>query len=210
MSYEKRFRGHEVKIEQRGEGESAARVIAGYGAVHYREGYSGTEYALFPDVVERMLPGAFKRVAPDDYDLTANYNHNPDYVLGRRSAGTLKVTVDEIGIRYEIEVADNPIHQFVSDAITRGDVAGSSFEFRNTVAPEWQDAPDGRSIRNVVEVDVRALGPVVDPAYLASTVGMRSLAEAAKEFETWSANNSCNERNADFVDVMLALTECAK
>ena len=51
-----------VRVEKREDGK---RFIKGYAAVYYREGDKGTEYALWDDLFERILPGAFDEAIKD-------------------------------------------------------------------------------------------------------------------------------------------------
>src|SRR5690606_6184684 len=53
----------EVKLERR---EDGGAVIRGRGAVYYRKDDPGTEYELWPGVVERIMPGAFDDVIGGD------------------------------------------------------------------------------------------------------------------------------------------------
>ena len=83
-------------VEKRADGR---RAIVGHAAVYYRADDPGTEYQLFPDLKERIMPGAFDRAARED-DVRALFNHQPDNLLGRTTAKTLALTIDEKGLRY--------------------------------------------------------------------------------------------------------------
>jgi uncharacterized protein len=163
-----------AKIEER---ENGQRWLVGYAAVHFRDGSPGTEYELRPDVVERMQPGAFNRSIESGGDIIALFNHDPAMLLGRRSNGTLSVTVDQVGVRYAVPLNPvDPDHQRVQAKIDRGDLSGSSFTF--DVPPggqKWTKRPDGKWQRDIMQAKVVELGPVTMPAYAATSAGLRSL-----------------------------------
>ena len=51
---------------------------------------------------ERIKPGAFTDSLAND-DIRALFNHDPNWLLGRSSAGTLRLSLDSVGLRYEID-----------------------------------------------------------------------------------------------------------
>ena len=144
----------------------------------YREGDPDTEYWITDDIVERIDRGAFDNAVGRD-DVLAVFNHNDDNLLGRSSAETLQLTIDEIGLRYEIPFDENdPDHVRVQSKVNRGDVSGSSFAFWDP-STEWRDnveydGKDGVSIRTILDVgNLYDVGPVSFPAYKGTSAGMR-------------------------------------
>lgn len=115
--------------------------------------------------VETILPGAFDDVMKRGTDVVALYNHEPMYLLGRESAGTLRLSIDERGLRYEIDAPESRAD--VVEAIERGDVRGSSFAFRcKGDGEKWSRTQDGRQLREIRSVDgLFDVGPVLKPAY---------------------------------------------
>ena len=133
--------------------------------------------------IERIAPGAFDAVMKRGTDVVALYNHDPMFILGRESSGTLRLSIDDRGLRYEIDAPESRAD--VIEAIERGDVRGSSFAFR--VKPgqgeNWSRDQQGRQIREIREVDgLFDVGPVLKPAYSAteSFVSRRALEHAAE------------------------------
>ena len=100
---ERRYTNHRATVEKREDGKG---TITGYAAVFYRDGDHSTEYVLWDDqfsrAVERVTPSAFSRALREKQDIRALFNHDPNQLLGRTTAGTATVTVDETGLRYEI------------------------------------------------------------------------------------------------------------
>lgn len=179
-----------AKVEKRAEGR---RVLVGYGAVFYRAGDSGTEYELWPGYVERILPGAFDRALRED-DVRGAFNHDPSLILGRTSAGTMRLSVDEIGLKYEIDLPDTTAGRDIEVSVERGDVTGSSFMFNITDSGERKE--NDVWISELKGIRLYETGPVTFPAYEATTTGMRSAgdAEAKARFEAAAAADSAREQ----------------
>ena len=68
---------------------------------------------------------------------------------------------------------DNPRVEPIRQAIAGGAIDGMSFRFRVT-REEWDETGD-IPVRTIRELDLFELGPVVFPAYEATSVGVRSL-----------------------------------
>jgi hypothetical protein len=179
-----------VSVEKRANG---GRTIVGYAAVFY-DGTPATEYALFEDLHERIMPGAFDRVISDRHNVAALFNHDANVILGRTKAGTMRLSVDSKGLRYEIDAPETEQARAVITAIDRQDVAGSSFKFR--VLKQMFVSGGDFDIREIhdLTMDNRDCGPVVHPAYEAATVSMRSLTNAGdcvrSEYEAWKSERS--------------------
>jgi HK97 family phage prohead protease len=93
----------DIKVETRDDGR---QMVTGYAAVFHRNDDPGTQYSLAKDFVERIAPSAFNRALADKHDARALFNHDPNHVLGRVGAGTLRLSVDNVGLRYEIDLPD--------------------------------------------------------------------------------------------------------
>lgn len=187
--------GGEVRIEER----DGKKMIAGYGAVFHREGEAGTEYKMFPDLVERIATGAFDRALREKHDAAGLFNHDPNMLLGRTSAGTMRLSVDERGLRYEIDLPDTQVGRDVATSIARRDVKGSSFAFR-VVKQRFEERKGQPDLRVIEDLDLYDTGPVVFPAYGGTTTGLRSdePQEAQIAHGLWKA-----DRQAEAVAVRL-------
>lgn len=161
--------GLEVKADENGR-----TVIRGYAAVFESE---SQDLGGFVEIVER---GAFDEVMRSNPDVFGKYNH--ERVIGRTSSGTMRLMVDERGLRYEIDPPRSAAD--VVELIERGDVRGSSFAFRSRPADEaWDRDANGRMIRRIKKFSFLGdAGPVDTPAYLATEtyVSKRAL-ETARE-----------------------------
>jgi len=174
-------------LETRDEG-GAPSVISGYAAVFYRDGDPGTEYAFpFWNAVERIGRHAFDRALSEPHDVRALFNHNENFLLGRTSAGTLRLSVDDIGLKYEADIPDTQTGRDVAESIRRGDLTGSSFAFLIT-SESWESRDGEPDLVTIRDVDLFDVGPVTFPAYESSTTGLRGgscddIAERKRAFE---------------------------
>lgn len=160
------------KVELRADGDGPPR-ITGYAATFYREDDPGTQYQLWGGAYERVMPGAFDETLKRD-DIRGLFNHDPASVLGRVKSGTMTLTVDDVGLRYEFTPADTTLYKDVAEMIRRGDVDGSSFGFSIVGEDVWYRDANNNEIRELRNVKLYDVGPVTFPAYAASTSEARS------------------------------------
>lgn len=124
---------------------------------------------------ERIAAGAFDRVLESDTDVVALRDHNPAQLLGRRSAGTLRLSTDPAGLVFEVDLPDTSYARDVRELVGRGDLRGASFGFLPG-QDELSHAPDGKQLRThtsiarLLDVSVVAL-----PAYDGTDVVLRHL-----------------------------------
>jgi Escherichia/Staphylococcus phage prohead protease len=162
--------------------------IQGYAACFYSAGDPGTEYELFRygdfSAVERLMPDCFDRAVRED-DVRSLFNHDPDHILGRVRANTCRLSIDSIGLRYEIDPPDTQTARDLMESLKRGDVTGSSFSFdylkKNIIMQ--QEGDKERDIIEVHDVLLYDVGPVTFPAYTSTTAGVRSVNEDALKRE---------------------------
>lgn len=180
------FRGLKA-AEVRADGDTP-KTISGYGAVFYNSTDAGTEYRIWNDYYERIIPGAFDRALKED-DVRSMFNHDPNQLLGRRAFrddDTLTLSVDSTGLRYEVRVdMDDPTHQSLVPKLRAGKVDGASFMFEITkrawMEEERGDGDNKRTVDvlEIQEVRLWEVGPVVFPAYESATSGLRSREQSA-------------------------------
>lgn len=173
MSTERRFVGSEASgIEVRKVADRPA-TLSGYAAVFYRADDQGTEYGLWSGAVERIMPGAFYKAIEGD-DVRALFNHDPNHVLGRTTSGTLRLSVDKIGLRYDVDLPDTQVGRDTATSAERGDISGSSFAFSiRDGGAEWR-RENGIEIRELRSLELFDVSPVTFPAYKSTTVAVRS------------------------------------
>lgn len=128
--------------------------------------------------VEQCSPGLCDKSIADRVDVLARYQHDSDMLLGRVSAETLRLEADGTGVVYEADLPDTSYARDLAALLARGDVRHSSFAFR--VMPdgdEWSFTEQGYPLRTLKAVQLVDVAPVVTPAYLDTSSGLRSLAE---------------------------------
>lgn len=156
-------------VEARTE-EGQPTRLRGYAAVFNEEAVIG---GYFREVV---LPGAFSAAITRD-DVRAAFNHEPNLVLGRTAAGTLRLHEDDRGLVYEIDPPDTSYARDLLISVARGDVSQSSFMFE--VTGETWDYPEASSgqlpLRKINGVKLFDVAPVTYPAYEGTSVSARAL-----------------------------------
>ena len=154
-----------LAVESRSEEDGTEREwIVGYAAKF------GVNSLDLGDFVERIEPGAFGLVAErrgrrKPLETRALWNHDPNFPLARYP-GTLRLKVDEVGLRYEFQVPDTTYGRDIASNIRAGIVKGSSFSFSVPKDGESWSVEDGRSVRTITKIDTLLdVGPVTFPAY---------------------------------------------
>ena len=175
---EKRYSNLELRSDD--------KKISGYAAVFYN-GNPDTEYKLWQGCKERIGKDAFRNLIQSDDDVIVSFNHDMVTLLGRRSAGTCRISIDDIGLRFECDFdAADPDHVRVSRKIQKKEVTGCSFAF-TTNSDSWTEE-GSEKVRTLNDVNVYEVGPVIFAAYSGTSVGIRSEGndvEARSSFENF-------------------------
>lgn len=162
-----RTAAHAVELREGGKGIGQ---LTGYAAVFNRNSQN------LGGFVEQVDPGAFTQTLRDGGNVMARGNHDDAHLLGTTGAGTLVLEVDEIGLRYTVDLPDTTAGRDFKVLAERGDVRFSSFAFR-TLDDAWSQTEQGFPLRTLRSVQLVDVAPVNSPAYLDTSVGLRSLAE---------------------------------
>jgi HK97 family phage prohead protease len=125
------------------------------------------------EFVETIRPGAFRR-AVLEADVRGLIDHDSRRILGRRSAGTMKLWEDDHGLGYEIDAPDTSYARDLLESLRRGDISGSSFSFA-TIDDDWSEGEGGLAVRELRSVHLFDVGPVAFPAYLTTSATCRAL-----------------------------------
>lgn len=133
------------------------RYIEGYFAVF------NSQYWLWDDAYETVDPGAFD--LDSDRDVRALTNHDTTLVLGRTTAGTLTLRVDERGLFGSIEINENDqdaVNQY--ERVKRGDVSQCSFGF-DILAQDVERAEGQPTVFRIKRVKLYEVSVCTFPAY---------------------------------------------
>ncbi|MTI12046.1 HK97 family phage prohead protease [Sansalvadorimonas verongulae] len=146
---------------------------------------------------EIIMPGAFDSVLDDD--VRALFNHDPNFVLGRSSAGTLELSTDDKGLRYLIDAPNTQtIRDLVLEPMKRGDISQSSFAFRVARnGEEWEEDEDGVIVRTIHKMQrLFDVSPVTYPAYTDAGAATRSLKAWQEAREQGVLKQAISQRQA--------------
>lgn len=117
-------------------------------------------------------------------DVMALLNHDSSRGILARSRygeGSLTLTVDEKGLRYNFEAPHSALGDEVLEYLKRGDINQSSFAF--TVSSDsWQKQSDGTYLRTITGFErLYDVSPVFTPAYAATSVKCARYNEVLEE-----------------------------
>lgn len=170
MEIERRITLSDATVEYR-EVENGEKkpVISGYAAVF------NSESRVLNGFVEKIHPSAFDEVLSTNPDVIGVFNHDRNLLLGRTSNGTMRLSKDAYGLRYEITPNEKTsIGHDVVEWVKDRTVVGSSFAFavkKDGTGDRWDRDERGmhrREVRNVALLE--DVGPVVRPAYASASV----------------------------------------
>lgn len=142
-------------------------TLSGYAAVFDQP---TTRQRDFPGA-ESIARGAFADRLGDD--VLAVVNHDPALLLGRTSAGTLRLAEDETGLAFELDLPDTTLGRDVREQVRRGDLAGMSFTAQVGRVERTESGVVHRSFGRLVDVSLVAL-----PAYDGTSVVARNAGPA--------------------------------
>lgn len=152
-----------LRLEQRDNSEMP--TLRGHAAVFDSE----ADIGWFTETVRR---GAFTRSLAEGPDTAALVNHDANLIIGRKSAGTLRMSEDEVGLAIEVDLPNTTAGRDLVESIRRGDLSGMSFSF-SAKADKWGKR-DGRDFRELIDVNLHDVSVVASPAYADTHVGLRS------------------------------------
>jgi HK97 family phage prohead protease len=135
-------------------------------------------YPILFNVLSEDMGEFRERILPDavtfDADLRADFNHNPDCILGRVLAGTLKVSTDARGVFMNVTPPATTWARDLKVSIDRGDIDQGSFSFRVLPGGQHVSEEDGQQVRTLSKILVRRVSVVSDPAYTKTSIEVRN------------------------------------
>jgi HK97 family phage prohead protease len=149
-------------IETR-EAEDGVMRLSGYAAV-----FNDSSVPL--PFSERIAPGAFRKTLSETPDVRLLINHE-GLPLARTKNGTLELSEDEVGLRFDAELPDTTEARDLWTLIQRGDVDQMSFAFR-VIRQKWSADRTERTLTEVSLAD-GDVSVVTYPAYPTTTVEAR-------------------------------------
>jgi HK97 family phage prohead protease len=175
--------GGGIELRKAGDGE----LFVGMPVV-----YNSPSQVLFNYFQERMLPGCFDEHLANNPDILCLRDHNVDKILGRTSAGTLKIARGDDGIRIECKRSNTTYALDLAENIRNGDIRGMSFHF-DVLDDDWY-MKDGVRTRDVIRATVQEFSFVTMPAYPDSEAGLRDADSMKAEIDALIGRKDALER----------------
>lgn len=144
-------------------------------------------YQVFDGATESIAKGALSGAL--DGDVRALYNHNPDIILGRTSAGTVRLEDRNEGVWGAITINKEDTEAMNAFArVHRGDITGASFGFE--IVRETVTVGDNGEVHWTIEEinPLYEISPCVFPAYEATHISARGKELEhirARKIEAW-------------------------
>lgn len=128
---------------------------------------------IFGFFKERIMPEALEKTLKED-DQLCLWGHDAMYVLGRKSANTLDLRVDDKGLYFEVTPPNANWARDLVESVHRGDINQMSFGFK-VFDERWiQDKETikehGMPIREILGIKLYEISIVSFPAYSQSSV----------------------------------------
>ena len=162
-------------LREAAEGGGESRTIEGYAIVFGVE--SRILYDCWDNYREIIEPGAITEERLKEMDIKMTMYHNREKILARSTngEGTLKLTVDDVGVKYSFEAPNTVDGDTALELVKRGDLSGSSFMFwtdeRNV---SYERRSDDIMLRRVKTIGmIYDMTIAADPAYEQTTVAAR-------------------------------------
>lgn len=180
----------EFRADEPGDGEPAdGRTLRGYAAVFDQPTVIDSYAGSFEEVVKR---GAFRKTLRERTPVM-QFDHGNDKRVGSVPIASIEeLYEDDAGLFTRARLFPNDVVEPIRQAVEGKAIRGMSFKFR-VLQDRWVDR-DGKKIRDdelsgllenpgergpirreITEVQLFELGPVVFPAYEQTSVGVRSL-----------------------------------
>lgn len=146
------------------------------------EGYAVVFNSKSEDIgfVETIHEGAITEETLKNSDIYAKLNHDDNKVLARSNKGTgsLKLELDEIGLRYSFEAPNTVWGDELLEHLKRKEINSSSFAFSidksDKGCERWTRDSDGLLHRDIYKINrLYDVSPVYSPAYSETSCSKR-------------------------------------
>ena len=164
------FNTSEIRVENK-----ETREVVGYASVF--NSLSENLGGFREKIDERAFDGVLEN------DVRALFNHNPDLILGRSTAGTLSLSVNDKGLEYRFTTPETTYGNDLMVSLDRGDITQSSFGFI-VEEDDWGQDEEGNTIRTIKKVSrLLDVSPVTYPAYPEAKIAQRGFMNYRTELE---------------------------
>lgn len=137
-------------------------TLSGYAAVYNQPTTRQKDYAGSETIARSAFDGLL------DGDVAALVNHDPHQLLGRTASGTLRLSSDEHGLRFELDLPDTALGRDTRTLVQRGDIRGMSFTAAVGTVQRTKSGVVHTAFKRLVDVS-----PVTFPAYEGTSLVVR-------------------------------------
>ena len=159
---------------------------------------------IFPGITESIEPGAFSESLSSFRTIKSFINHNPTKILSTtRSEPALEILDSEDFLEFSAPIPPTTYGQDLVVNLKRGNIKGASFSFSiSENGDRYKKMPDGTLHRTIVAAEIYEVGPVTNPAYEQTDVGLRSkefFDQLKKSIEKKSHDNTELQKIREFL-----------
>lgn len=155
----------------RDDNNDSAVGFAGHAAVfNKRTWIGGRSWGFW----EEIAPGAFRKTI-GEADVRFLNNHDPNLLIARNKAGTLRLAEDDVGLAVDADMDTR--QSYVNDlsiSLDRGDITQMSFAFE-PIAWSREELDDGEVLYRMTELRLWDVSTVTYPAYEETDAALRAL-----------------------------------
>jgi len=176
----------DARLQTRAEGDQPAKLV-GYASVI--DVWTTLYSSPYGEVREIIRPGSFRNAIASGQDVRALIDHDSSQIIGRTKSGTLRLTEDETGLRFECDLPDTSIARDLAENIRLGNISQCSFAFvprsgGETVTIRQENGKDVQEIE-ITDVDLYDVSVVTYPAYQSTSVSLRAQQLADQARRDW-------------------------
>ena len=161
----------EQDVRAKSDDDGSSARFFGHASVFNKRTWIGPrKYGFY----ERVAEGAFEKTLPE-CDCRFLINHDPNLLLARNKSGTLKLSVDKVGLVTEADLDRR--QSYTNDlviSLERGDVTQMSFAFE-VIKDSWELDDEDNDVRTIEEVRLWDVSAVTYPAYEDTDAALRAL-----------------------------------
>lgn len=167
MPTKREYRSLTIKELRVATGDDGAHKVSGYAALFNSR---SLDLGGFTEIIS---PSAFTTTLVDNPDVLALRDHDFSILLGRTTSGTLTLTVDTVGLRFDLSLPNTTQAADLTESLSRGDIDSCSFGFY-TDNDVWTEDAEGNTVRTLIAVTLYEISIVSFPAYPDTSASLRS------------------------------------
>lgn len=180
------------------EAEPEQRFVSGIGIVY------NSESEIFPGVFESIAPGAFRKSIGKFETIKSFINHDASKILSTtRSKPPLELLDSDENLQFISPIPPTSYGQDLIVNLERENIKGASFAFTvHSNGDTYKKDSEGNLHRQITSAEIYEVGPVTNPAYKQTEVGLRSKEFFDKKLEQIS-NEVRNDKELQIIEEFL-------